>query len=99
MQGNLLVSPDLGASLSSPASASTTRARASHSRRGDQRRVLRGDVHRPSRAAVAEVRRIVGWYLRQEYGRSEGPGRVPYFADRARVGPFAVDLDALQARD
>jgi hypothetical protein len=53
----------------------------------------------PSPSAVAEVRRIVGWYLRQEYGRSEGPGRVPYFADRARVGPFAVDLDALRARD
>ncbi len=53
----------------------------------------------PSPSAVAEVRRIVGWYLRQEYGRSEGPGRAPYFSDRARVGPFAVDLDALRARD
>ena len=56
-------------------------------------------VSGPAPSAVAEVRRIVGWYLRQEYGRSEAPGRVPYFPDRARVGPFAVDLDALEARD
>ncbi|MCB9507841.1 MAG: hypothetical protein H6697_09280 [Myxococcales bacterium] len=51
------------------------------------------------RSAVAEVRQIVGWYLRHAYGEVEGPGRVPYFADPARVGPFAVDLSALRARD
>lgn len=53
----------------------------------------------PSPHAVAEVLRIVGWYLHRAYGELEGPGRLPYFADPARVGPFAVDLDALRARD
>lgn len=48
---------------------------------------------------MEEVRRIVAWYLANAYGELEGPGVVPYFADPARVGPFAVDLDALHARD
>jgi hypothetical protein len=61
--------------------------------------VLSGSVIGLPPSAVAEVRRIVGWYLHQAYGRIEGPGRVPYFADRARVGSFAVDLDALRRRD
>lgn len=63
--------------------------------------VLPGDVPTPSPStgAITEVRRIVGWYLREVYGQVEGPGRVPYFADPARVGPFAVDLHALMARD
>lgn len=39
------------------------------------------------------------WYLQHAYGVLEGPGQVPYFADPARVGPFAVDLNALRARD
>lgn len=42
---------------------------------------------------------IVAWYLANIYGEFEGPGVVPYFADPARVGPFAVELDALRARD
>ncbi len=53
----------------------------------------------PSPRVVAEVRRIVRWYLDHAYGRSEGPRRRPYFADPARVGAFAVDLAALRRRD
>ena len=52
----------------------------------------------PSRA-VDEVSRIVGWYLTNAYGAVDGPAKVPYFADPERVGPFAVDLDALRRRD
>jgi len=48
---------------------------------------------------MSEVRRIVAWYLTRVYGTHEGPGRLPYFADPSRVGRFAVDLDAAQARD
>jgi hypothetical protein len=63
--------------------------------------VVPGDVpgSAPSRRAVEEVRRIVSWYLANVYGAVEGPGRVPYFADPDRVGPFAVALDALRRRD
>jgi hypothetical protein len=63
--------------------------------------VLPGDVpgSAPPRQAVDEVRRIVAWYVSNAYGVVEGPGRRPYFADPDRVGPFAVDLDALRARD
>jgi len=39
------------------------------------------------------------WYVRTIYGRTEGPGCVPFFADPARVGRFAVDLAALRARN
>ena len=68
---------------------------------GAVRHVVRGDVPDavPSRSAIAEARRIVGWYIDYAYGKVEGPRRIPYFADRERVGPFAVDLDALRARD
>ncbi|MCB9521434.1 MAG: hypothetical protein H6699_11245 [Myxococcales bacterium] len=54
---------------------------------------------RPRQRVVDEVREIVRWYLSNVYGAQEGPGRIPYFADPARVGAFAVDLDALRARD
>jgi hypothetical protein len=51
-----------------------------------------------SRSAIAEVRGIVGWYLRGVYGRVEGPGVLPFFADQRRVGRFAVDVAALRER-
>lgn len=54
---------------------------------------------RPPRRVVAEVMRVVRWYLEVAYGRWEGPGCVPFFADQARVGAFAVDLDRLGRRD
>jgi hypothetical protein len=48
---------------------------------------------------IQEIERVVGWYLETAYGRWEGPGTIPYYADPARIGRFAVDLDALAARD
>lgn len=54
---------------------------------------------RPSERAVREIEAIVGWYLDQAYGQSEGPGLTPFFGDAARVGAFAVDLDRLRRRD
>ena len=50
-------------------------------------------------AAIETVDRIVAWYVANVYGRLEGPGCTPFFADAARVGFFAVDLQALRARD
>jgi hypothetical protein len=46
-----------------------------------------------------DLERIVAWYLATAFGRWEGPGVRPYYADPARVGRFAVDLDAVAARD
>lgn len=46
-----------------------------------------------------EIERVVQWYLETAYGRWEGPGTKPFFADLSRIGHFAVDLDALTARD
>jgi hypothetical protein len=54
---------------------------------------------RPAPRAIAEVERVVRWYVNVAYGRWEGPGRVPFFADRARVGSFEVDLGKLQERN
>ena len=54
---------------------------------------------RISTAVIQEIERVVGWYLETAYGRWEGPGTIPYYADAARIGRFAVDLDALAARD
>jgi hypothetical protein len=50
-------------------------------------------------ATIEEIARIVRWYLGTAYGRWEGPGTVPFYGDPRRVGRFAVDLDALAARD
>jgi len=55
--------------------------------------------HRVAPAVLDEIEHIVTWYLRTAYGRWEGPGVRPFFADAARVGHFAVDLTALSARD
>lgn len=52
-----------------------------------------------AKSAVETIDRIVGWYVSTVYGRWEGPGCTPFFADAARVGFFAVDLDALRAHD
>jgi hypothetical protein len=54
---------------------------------------------RISTPVIQEIERVVGWYLATAYGRWEGPGTVPYYADPARIGRFAVDLEALAARD
>ena len=34
---------------------------------------------------------LVAWYAARVYGALEGPGRVPFYCDPARVGGFAVD--------
>ena len=49
--------------------------------------------------ALQEVARIVRWYVSCVHGRIEGPGCTPFFADPSQVGPFAVDVAALKARD
>jgi hypothetical protein len=54
---------------------------------------------RISPTTIEEIARIIRWYLVTAYGRWEGPGTVPFFGDPGRVGRFAVDLDALAARD
>lgn len=46
-----------------------------------------------------ELGGIVAWYLRTAFRRWEGPGVRPFYADPARVGGFAVDLEAVAARD
>jgi hypothetical protein len=51
------------------------------------------------RHVLDELERIVAWYLRTAFERWEGPGVQPFYADPARVGRFAVNLDAVAARD
>jgi hypothetical protein len=51
------------------------------------------------RRIVTDLERIVDWYLMTAFGRWEGPGVRPYYADPERVGSFAVDIDAVAARD
>jgi len=52
-----------------------------------------------SRRVLDDLERIVGWYLATAFGRWEGPGVRPFYADPAKVGRFAVDLKAVAARD
>jgi len=52
----------------------------------------------PRARILDELEGIVAWYLRTAFGRWEGPGIRPFYADPARVGRFAVDLDAVAAR-
>lgn len=52
-----------------------------------------------ARHVVDELERIVVWYMATAQGRWEGPGVRPFYADPTRVGRFAVDLDAVAARD
>lgn len=55
--------------------------------------------HRIAPTVIAEMERIVSWYLRTAYKRWEGPGIRPFSADATRIGHFAVDQTALAARD
>jgi hypothetical protein len=36
------------------------------------------------------VHRIMAWYFERAYGRWEGPGIIPFYCDRQKVGHFAV---------
>ena len=50
------------------------------------------------RAPIAVVlEELVAWYAARVYGVLEGPGRVPFYCDPARVGGFAVAPAALAA--
>jgi len=51
------------------------------------------------RQVLGELEGIVAWYVSTAFGHWEGPGVRPFYADPARVGRFAVDLDAVAARD
>lgn len=51
------------------------------------------------RRVLDDLEWIVAWYLRTAFGRWEGPGVRPFYADPVLVGPFAVDLDAVARRD
>lgn len=55
------------------------------------------DAEMPS--YIDEIEGVTAWYLRTAYGRWEGPGVLPFYADARRVGRFAVDLSALGERD
>lgn len=50
-------------------------------------------------APLAALHAIARWYRETVYGRFEGPGTVPFYCDRARVGHFAVDPAALGRGD
>lgn len=50
-------------------------------------------------SSISTVERVVAWYVRNVYGKSEGPGCLPFFADARRVGSFSVSVAALQRRD
>jgi hypothetical protein len=50
-------------------------------------------------STLKTVERVVAWYVENEYGKSEGPGCVPFFADARRVGSFSVSVAALERRD
>lgn len=55
---------------------------------------------RPTPAtALSSIRTIARWYRETVYGQHEGPGTVPFYCDRARVGHFAVDPAALGRGD
>jgi hypothetical protein len=45
---------------------------------------------RHRRRAVDDLRRVLDWYFERRYGKTEGPGTVPFYCDRAKVGAFAV---------
>src|SRR5690606_39210491 len=51
------------------------------------------------RHVLDDLEGIVAWYLATAFGKWEGPGVPPFYADPARVGAFAVDLEAVAARD
>src|SRR5262245_37892070 len=36
------------------------------------------------------LRSILSWYFSHVYGRWEGPGVLPYYCDRSRLGQFAI---------
>ncbi|MEZ4361602.1 MAG: hypothetical protein R3B48_15555 [Kofleriaceae bacterium] len=51
------------------------------------------------RRVLRDLERIVDWYLATAFGRWEGPGVRPFYVDPGKVGRFAVDLDAVEARE
>ena len=44
-----------------------------------------------SKTSIRILRRVLRWYFGEVYGKSEGPGTVPFYCDPGRVGHFAVD--------
>jgi hypothetical protein len=46
-------------------------------------------------SARRDLTTMVRWYAANVYGRLEGPGTTPFYADRSRVGAFAVEPTAL----
>lgn len=50
-------------------------------------------------SARRDLLAMVRWYAANVYGRLEGPGATPFYADRARVGAFAVAPAALARGD
>lgn len=43
------------------------------------------------------LRPVLAWYFRETFGRSEGPGALPFYCDPRRVGAFAVSRTGLAA--
>lgn len=46
-------------------------------------------------ASTRALRRVAAWYISRVYGRTEGPGTLPFYCDPVHVGHFAVDADDL----
>jgi hypothetical protein len=60
------------------------------------RRVAAPETRQRGGAGAADdLRRVLDWYFEHRYGRTEGPGTVPFYCDRARVGAFAVSRPRL----
>lgn len=50
-------------------------------------------------SAAGKLAAIVRWYLREVWGRHEGPGVLPFYCDPERVGHFAVAPRDLETGD
>lgn len=44
----------------------------------------------PYRRDTIILERVLAWYAEKVYGRTEGPGCLPYYCDSSKVGAFAV---------
>lgn len=58
-------------------------------------RASRDSARRPAQR-VRVVTQIVRWYFDRVYGRLEGPGILPFYCDKSRIGEFAASPDAVR---
>lgn len=60
---------------------------------------MTSDRPRLSKAAQEKLEAILSWYFTHYYGKLDGPGAIPFYCDKARVGAFATASEALAAND